>query len=255
MATIAIGDVHGNLCALDDLLAKLVPTLARNDVLVFLGDYIDRGPDTRGCVERILCLREDTACEIVTLLGNHEQWMLRTLSDPASHSWILGMEAFETIASYSADAAAYLRAEVENAGPRLFMEKVRLRYEAFFDRMPAHHLAFFRQLKPFHQTDDVVCVHGGVDLLGAAPNLKDMDLLVWGPAGFPDEYRGPRSVVYGHWNNPVLDHTGWPSPRVLSNGTFGIDTISKGILTAMRFPDGKVFQSSRIAPGTGLSVT
>ena len=245
MATIAIGDIHGNRGALEDLLAKLVPTLARSDVLVFLGDYIDRGLDSRGCVDRILDVRKEAPCPVVTLLGNHEQWMLRTHNDPASHSWILGMEAFETIASYSAEAAAHLRAEVENAGLRLFTEKVRLPYEVFFDHMPRSHLAFFRELKPFHQTDDVICVHGGVDLHGAAPNLQDPELLIWGPAGFPDGYRGPRSIVYGHWNNSAMDDSGWPCPRVLSNGTFGIDTISKGVLTAMRFPDGKIFQSSK----------
>ena len=48
MATIAGGDIHGNLSALEDLLAKLIPVLSRDDVVVFLGDYIDRGPDARG---------------------------------------------------------------------------------------------------------------------------------------------------------------------------------------------------------------
>ena len=54
MATVAVGDIHGNLLALDDLLNKVLPTLARDDTLVFLGDYIDRGPDSRGCLERII---------------------------------------------------------------------------------------------------------------------------------------------------------------------------------------------------------
>ncbi|MBV8631526.1 MAG: metallophosphoesterase, partial [Silvibacterium sp.] len=44
MATVAIGDIHGHLAALEDLLAKVMPTLSPSDVLVFLGDYIDKGP-------------------------------------------------------------------------------------------------------------------------------------------------------------------------------------------------------------------
>jgi len=57
MATVAIGDIHGNLSALEELLAKIMPTMGQDDVLVFLGDYIDRGPDTRGCLERLVRLR------------------------------------------------------------------------------------------------------------------------------------------------------------------------------------------------------
>ena len=53
MSTIAIGDIHGNLAALLDLLEQLSDNVDREDVVVFLGDYIDRGPDSRGCVERV----------------------------------------------------------------------------------------------------------------------------------------------------------------------------------------------------------
>ena len=54
VATIAIGDVHGNRAALDDLLTRLEPDLEASDTVVFLGDYIDRGPDSKGCIDRIL---------------------------------------------------------------------------------------------------------------------------------------------------------------------------------------------------------
>ena len=65
------------------------------------------------------------------------------------------------------------------------------------------------------------------------------------PEGFPDSYRGSEPVVYGHWGNAVLNRDGWPSPNVMGNRTYGIDTIAHGVLTAMRFPDGKVLQSGR----------
>jgi serine/threonine protein phosphatase 1 len=55
--TVAVGDVHGNLAALIDLLGQLGAELRERDVLVFLGDYIDRGPDTRGCIDAILEFR------------------------------------------------------------------------------------------------------------------------------------------------------------------------------------------------------
>ena len=244
MATIAIGDIHGHLCALEDLLAKVLPTLSRTDVLVFLGDYIDKGPDVRGCVDRIISVREEAPCPVVALLGNHEQYMLRTWKDPTAHSWIW-IGGFETIASYSAQAAACIQAEFEAAGPRIVMETVRVGYEVFFDALPATHLAFFTGLKSYHETDDVICVHAGVDPRGGPMHLQDPEALIWGTKSFPNDYRGERSVVYGHWENSADDEAGWPWPRVLNNRTFGIDTISQGVLTAMRFPDGKIFQSRK----------
>ena len=95
MATIAIGDIHGNAKALQDLLGQLAAELTAADTVVFLGDYIDRGPDSRGCIERILQFRAGTVAKVVTLAGNHEDWLLRSLSDPTRHSWILGMDAFQ----------------------------------------------------------------------------------------------------------------------------------------------------------------
>src|SRR5579884_2640061 len=200
MATVAIGDVHGNLAALEDLLAKVVPTMSSKDVLVFLGDYVDRGPDTRGCVDRIIRLQQQTEFTVVTLRGNHEDWMLKTMHNPRCHSWILGMEAFETIASYSVDVAILLRQEVEQAGIRLITERAPIRYDLFFEKVPPEHLQFLEGLAIYHRTEDVVCVHGGVDLGGAPLDLQDPEALIWGPDEFPGGYHGLDPIVYGHWN-------------------------------------------------------
>ena len=245
MATVAIGDIHGNLPALEDLLAKLLPGVTAKDELVLLGDYVDRGTNVRGCLDRIVRLKNEAPCPVVALIGNHEDWMLKSLQDPTSHSWILGMEAFATIASYSADAAVRLRQELEQAGMRLITrDRARISYEVFFDLVPNEHMEFLKNLKPFHCNADVVCVHGGV-LDDSPVHLQDPQTLIWGPHNFPDEYNGHETVVYGHWNNPVIDESGWPWPRAKANHTFGIDTISHGVLTAMSFPDGKIFQSNR----------
>ena len=68
----AIGDIHGELEKLDELLALL--TIEPGDKLIFLGDYIDRGPDSPGVIERLIELRERHDC--VFLLGNHESMFL-----------------------------------------------------------------------------------------------------------------------------------------------------------------------------------
>ena len=67
---------------------------------------------------------------------------------------------------------------------------------------------------------------------------------------FPDNYSGKRAVVCGHWQNAAVDENGWPRPRVLSNRTYGIDTIFKGVLSAMRFPAVKIFQSRKTVTPT-----
>src|SRR5262249_57774024 len=73
--TIAIGDIHGCSAALAALVRAIEPT--ESDTLVFLGDYIDRGPDSRGVVEQVIALGE--RCTVVPLLGNHEEVMLAAL--------------------------------------------------------------------------------------------------------------------------------------------------------------------------------
>ena len=133
MATIAIGDIHGNLAALNDLLSQVRMEIADRDTVVFLGDYIDRGTDSRGCVEAILAFQREVRSEVVCLLGNHEDWLLRTVHDHARHSWLLGMEAFDTIRSYSADAERTLRDAVATAGAELYLGQCALPYEVFFD--------------------------------------------------------------------------------------------------------------------------
>lgn len=243
MSTIAIGDIHGSFAALESLLDVVLSGIQRDDTLVFLGDTIDRGPDSKKCVELIRSLVSSASFEVVTLLGNHEEWMLATLDDFTKHSWLLNIEAFDTITSYSPDAAERIRAALVAAGPAVIVDRVELPYELFFDSVPASHLEFFRNLKRCHQTEDVLCVHGGLD-----PNLESIEEqrprdMTWGCEGFPERYRGTRPVVYGHKNFRDTDDAGRPVPHVLANETFGIDTLSSGVLTAMRFPDGKIIQT------------
>jgi len=244
MATIAVGDVHGNYAALEDLLARVVPDLTPDDTLVFLGDLIDRGSRSREVIERVAQLRAESAFEVVVLMGNHEEWMLKSMRNPCSHSWLVGMGAFYTIASYSMEVACLLRDGLRQAGMAAFEEKTPLPYNLFFDKLPATHRAVFESLQLFHSTPDVVCVHGGIDLQGRTENI-DAETFIWGTAGFPEEYSGQQRVVYGHRNDAKEDENGWPQPRVMHDRTYGIDSILTGVLTAMRFPDGKIYQSAR----------
>ena len=243
MATIAIGDIHGNRAALDDLLDRLEGELAPGDTVVFLGDYIDRGPDSKGCVDRILRFRAESPAAVVTLLGNHEDWLLQTFDDYSRFTWLTVMQGFATVESYSPAAAEELIRTVEAAGPRLLLEKVALPYDAFFEAMPREHVEFFRTLKVFHRTADAVCVHGGLDPRRGPVETQTRHALIWGTDTFLADYAGPDLVMYGHWDNSVRGDHGRRAPAV-GRASIGIDTISYGVLTAFRLPDRRVFQSS-----------
>lgn len=245
MATIAIGDVHGNAGALEDLLAKVLPEVRSQDTVVFLGDLIDRGPDSRQVLDRIVRLRNEARCDVVCLMGNHEQWMLESLRDPTKHSWVLSCSALRTVESYAPEAATELRRLFGEYGVRLFEEKIAMPYHRFFDAMPPEHLELLQTLRMFHRSGDVVCVHGGVRPDGSGPTEADGGFLIWGHPDFPEAYRGRDRVVYGHHDDAVIDAAGRPAPRVLGNLTFGIDTFSHGVLTALLFPDLALFQSGR----------
>lgn len=249
MATIAIGDIHGRLDALQDLLDKVLPDLRDGDTLVFLGDIIDRGPDSRGCLERILRCRRETPARVLGVMGNHEQWMLRTLADPTLHSWLVAMEAFPTVRSYSEFAEKALEQYLFVNGRRILFERVPFPYRLFFDSIPPEHLDFLQSMTPFARTPDVLCVHAAAPLNGKDIETRKPDFMIWGVKGFPDNYRGEEPVVYGHWNNALLSAEGYPRPCVLPNRTYGIDTITHGVLTAMRFPDLKLYQSRQYVQG------
>ena len=71
---IAVSDIHGNSQSLDGILVAINP--AAQDTLVFLGDYVDSGPDSKGVLDRLIDLR--SRFQVVTLMGNHEEMMLGT---------------------------------------------------------------------------------------------------------------------------------------------------------------------------------
>jgi serine/threonine protein phosphatase 1 len=97
MRILAIGDIHGCLTALDRLLAEVRPQ--PDDLVVTMGDYIDRGPDSKGVIGRMLELRK--ICKLVPLRGNHDVMMLHARDNyQAQQAWLL-MGGKETLASYS----------------------------------------------------------------------------------------------------------------------------------------------------------
>ncbi len=101
MRTLAIGDIHGCLTALNTLLDFAAP--APDDLLVTLGDYVDRGPDSRGVIELLIDLH--TKGRLVALRGNHEEMMGESRTDEVIRMMWFSCGGRETLASYGASAS------------------------------------------------------------------------------------------------------------------------------------------------------
>lgn len=176
---IAVGDVHGCRAALEGLLE--VVSLRGGDRLILLGDYVDRGPDSRGVIDLVLDLRRSH--DVVTLLGNHEEMMLGALERPASVGWWLRYGGRETLASY---------------GPQTTPKDI-----------PAEHREFLAGLQDYHEEDEFFFTHGGY-VEGESLDRQPPEALRWTNLAqrMPGPHTSGKTAVVGHSsqkNGQVLD--------------------------------------------------
>jgi len=212
----AIGDIHGRR----DLLVRLLNKI-RNEIrgerceLIFLGDYIDRGADSRGVLDILVDLSEDDEFETVFLKGNHEATMLDFLSSPdVGPSWAQ-FGGDETLLSYGVRPP--LRKN-DKAG----WHEAR---DALVRNLPDTHLDFLRGLDLSAERGCYLFVHAGVDPDRPLDEQDESSLLWIRDAFLEDRRRLPRIVVHGHT----------PEPEAHADGRrIGLDTgaYQTGILTA-----------------------
>lgn len=128
---IAIGDIHGCTLALRALLTAIKPR--PDDTLVTLGDYVDRGPDSKGTLDELIALAG--RCRLVPIFGNHDQMLLdaKDGNDPTLSFFWLECGGQETLDSYGQNATV--------------------------DDVPPEHLAFLRSCRRYFETDTHIFVH------------------------------------------------------------------------------------------------
>jgi serine/threonine protein phosphatase 1 len=221
----AIGDIHGRADLLALLLGEIVADAARSEstkhrALIFLGDYIDRGPDSRGVVDMVLSDLPQ-GFDVHFLKGNHEAIMLDFLADPACLDHWLANGADATFQSYGVDVAELSRKRV---APEVWRR-------AFLASLPEAHRDFFETLELAVSFGDYFFVHAGVRP-GVPLEAQDPKDLIWirGPFLQSEEDFG-KIVVHGH--TPGME------PAVRAN-RIGIDTgaVFTDRLTALRLEDG-----------------
>ncbi len=150
----AVGDIHGRLDLLDRILMQIDadhaarPPAERH--LVFLGDLVDRGPDSAGVVERIRTLAEGDP-QVHCLMGNHEEIFLRSIEgDDKALRLFCRIGGRETLVSYGVTPEDYERLD--------YAEVV----EQLLDRVPAAHRDFLTSLREILIMGDYVFVHAGI---------------------------------------------------------------------------------------------
>ncbi|RUL87413.1 metallophosphoesterase [Tautonia sociabilis] len=218
---LALGDIHGCLAALDAVLdaARIGP----DDTLVTLGDYVDRGPDSRGVIDRLIAL--ESRCRLVPLRGNHDLMFADGLatfcrdpdrfaepwSSPILMTW-LECGGFETIESYGG-----------------------------LDAVPPEHAAFLGRLRNWHETDRFLFVHANYDPDSPLDGQPE-DLLLWTSLREfePGPHRSGKPVVVGHTsqkNGEILDRD-----HVLCLDTY---CYGGGWLTLIDLGSGALWQADR----------
>lgn len=215
----AIGDIHGELGPLERMVAMVrrdaAHSGANRHVLVFLGDYVDRGLQSRKVIHFLL---QDPApgFETVFLKGNHEAWLLAFLDDAKVGRQWLGGGGQGTLYSYGVALPP---------GPRnaYFLEDLK---KSFARALPDAHRSFLKELRTLHVEGDYAFVHAGVRPGTALAEQREEDLL-WGPDEFMDDANDYGKIV-------VHGHAFAPEPVVARN-RIGIDTgaYATGRLTCL----------------------
>lgn len=208
----AVGDIHGRVDLLERM-HELIETdvadkPAQRTVVVYLGDYVDRGPDSYAVVDLLIKepLRARLAnLQTVHLLGNHEAFLLRFLEDPdITGVWFMN-GGDVTLRSYGVDPW-------QSANSHNFAQGLR---KAFLTRLPPSHLSFLRSLRLSHEEGDYLFVHAGVRP-GVALDAQKAEDLIWIREEFLNSKQDfGRVIVHGH--------TPLRSPQSRAN-RIGIDT-------------------------------
>jgi serine/threonine protein phosphatase 1 len=199
----AVGDIHGCRQKLDLLLDKLDWNPENEEELVFLGDYIDRGPDSFGVVETVLSLKQEYPRLVTTLKGNHEQMFI---------NFITGQDDI----SLQQNGVPMTMRSYDKNSP-----------------FPVSHFQFYLSLERYYQTEDFIFVHAGLRP-GVPLDLQTEEDCLWIRNDFlHSEFDFGKTIVFGH--------TPFREPFILP-GRAGLDTgaVFGGPLTCMEVSTGRL---------------
>ena len=220
-----IGDLHGELDLLEKMLEKIDGAIGQvklsNPLLVFVGDLVDRGPNSAGVVRRMMELTTEFPENVVSLMGNHEQMLLDFLDAPiARHARWMRNGGVETCDSFG------LKVPAEIGDPLVVADAL---IEAIGDEL----IDWLRIRPLMHTSGNITCVHAAVDPSKPVDRQSER-ILIW---GHPDFLSSTRKD--GQWI--AHGHTVFDLPSIADN-RISVDTgaYQSGVLTcAVLLPNGE----------------
>jgi serine/threonine protein phosphatase 1 len=217
MRIYAIGDVHGRLDLLREMLARIREEIRRDAPddwrILHVGDYVDRGPDSKGVIEFLLeAIRADS--RHIALAGNHDVGLLEFLADPNAESLFAGHGGRQTARSYGLDVDFSSQALARAAGAKLAAA------------MPREHVGFLSTLPRSIFFGDFFFCHAGVRP-GVPLDRQSPEDLIWIRKPFLDSPLLHEKVI-------VHGHTPSNEPEIMPNRV-NVDTgaFATGVLTAL----------------------
>jgi serine/threonine protein phosphatase 1 len=203
-----VGDIHGcfdKLCALMDK----IPINNRQDQLIFIGDYIDRGSSSFDVVDYLIDIKK-RAPDTVFIMGNHEDMLQNYLDGSDRFTYLL------------------------NGGQKTLDEYLNRSDKNQTFPIPSEHLEFFNSLQLYYQTDDYIFVHAGLREMVPLESQNKMDLLWIRDEFLYSDFNFGKRVIFGH--------TPFKEPLLQAN-KIGIDTgaVYGNLLTCVQLPEMEFF--------------
>ena len=195
MNLFAIGDIHGCLNELTSLHKKILTYdkfEVKNDIIIYLGDYIDRGKKSKEVINQILKLK-DKNIKTINLMGNHDELMIDFLFNKNNNikDW-LNFGADFTFRSYGIEVVEFIKDGFED----VVIDDLR---NSLLKKIDNSHLDFFKNLKTSFSTEKYLFVHAGIDPYKKLSEQSEKDFL-WSRSEkfFSKDFKSEKIIVHGH---------------------------------------------------------
>ncbi len=226
----AVGDIHGCNILLQKIHNKILATskdIEGQKLIIYLGDYIDRGPDIKGTIQTLIDFQPENFTKVF-LLGNHEQMLLDFMAGKRNSLYIwLGNGGLETLESYGSDVNSYIDHSMELKDEELIRKQ-------FTRLLPFSHKNFFNQLILNYEWGNYFFVHAGIN-----PDLpiekQEKETMLWTREKnfFNPKMTCSKIIVHGH--TPVEKIEKYPFRINLDTGSF-----YSGKLSCLKIENGEL---------------
>jgi len=219
----ALGDIHGQSAMLDTALSRIEADGGPDAEIVFLGDFTDRGPDSKGVIDRLIAGR-DAGRNWRFVMGNHDRYLLRFVQDGRQHdprttspiNWLnprLG--GTTTLASYGVTGTPMFAPHTPDTYQQLIQFQTPTQaltptqlQAAAAEAVPQAHLDFIAGLPLYLESDELIFAHAGIRP-GLPLDKQDTEDLLWIRDGFlDDDTDHGKLVVHGHTALDAPQHFG-----------------------------------------------